>query len=470
MPKIVFFDPLQHFYDRHSIYSLSSFLSQNGMDVLYVAEKSPQKAAKKIARLAPDLILYSAFSSSIPIFLEFDRVIKKEVRALSLIGGPGPTFDWKCTENSTIDAVCAGEGELVLLEFVRSGFKAGKNIFYRGGEPGGFHPLVELDKLPFPDRDIVYRADPLLGNMPAKQFLSGRGCPYRCTYCFNHKFNEMFKDCGPVVRKKSVDYLLEEIRGVRKKYPLKNAVFVDDTFIIDKKWFREFCDRFPKETGLTYTCNIRANLIDEDTVKALADSRCIGTNWSIESGDVHFRNDILKRGMSNDEIENTYRLLSKYGIPYRIGNLIGAPGERLTEMFKTLELNIKARPYLGLANIFVPFPGLELTQYAISRGHYTPAPNAALPKTFFVGSLMNVSYHKNRMIQKLMCLFPLFVSYPVLYENILLRKILFRIPRFISMSLYEMYFGFRMMQLYVKDAPFLQKCRIAIRYLTDPWR
>ncbi|HNV85633.1 MAG TPA: cobalamin-dependent protein [Candidatus Omnitrophota bacterium] len=243
MTTVVFFDSLSHFYDRHGIYSLSSVLKQNGIEVHFVRGPRQAKALQTIRSLAPDLLLYSAFSFAVPSFREFDKIAKQTLKANSLIGGPGPTFDWDCIKDSTIDAFCAGEGEIALLDYIQSGFRSRKNIAPKGSPgPSEFHPFAELDRLPFPDRDIVYRVDPTLRNMPSKQFLSGRGCPYDCTYCFNHKFREIFKTCGSVIRKKSVGYLLDEIRLVRGKYPLLTVVFNDDTFIIDKKWFLNFAN------------------------------------------------------------------------------------------------------------------------------------------------------------------------------------------------------------------------------------
>lgn len=466
--KVMFVDFLLDIYDLHGIYSLSSFMKQHGIEVYFVRERSYKKALRKIAEVKPDLLLYSSFSSAIRIYSEFDKIVKNGLNIKSLIGGPGPTFDWDCIRGSSIDAACIGEGEPALVDFIDGGFRGKKNIFCReDAPPVEFYPLVELDKLPFPDRDMVYRADPILRNMPSKQFLSGRGCPYECTYCFNHKFRDIFKNYGPAVRKKSVGYLLEEICLVREKYPLSNLVFNDDTFIIDKEWFLEFCERFPREIGLTYTCNIRANLVDELIVKALSESNCIGVNWSIESGNDFLRNTVLKRRMSNEQILNTSSLLTKYKIPYRIGNIIGLPGEKFEQMMETLDLNIKAGPYLGLANIFVPFPGLALTKYAVDHGYYDQDPNKELPRNFFTKSALSIGPSENRMIQKVMCLFPIFVRTPCLFRNFRARKALFNLPMFLLRVWYSAFYALNLMKMYLAKAPLVFRCRMAARYIVN---
>ncbi len=471
MPRVMFVDLLADIFDLHGIYQLSSCMKERGIEVHYIKETNFKKALSGIAKIRPDLLLYSSFSSALSVYSEFDRMVKGSFKVRSVIGGPGPTFDWKCLENSSIDAACVGEGELALVDFINGGFRGNKNIFCRGEDaPAEFYPLAVLDKLPFPDRDVIYRRDPIVRDMSSKQFLSGRGCPYDCAYCFNQKFREIFKGYGAAIRKKSVDYLLEEIRLVQKKYRLLNVVFNDDTFILDKKWFMEFSERFPGETsGLSYTCNVRANLVDEEIAKALSRSRCVGVNWSIESGDDFLRNTVLKRGMSEEQILNTSDMLTKYKIPYRIGNIIGLPGENFDQMLKTVELNIRAGPSLGLANIFVPFPGLALTKYAIDKGYYDPQ-GKKLPNDFFTTSVLNISPAQNRAIQKLMCLFPVFVKFPAAFFNRHMRNALFHLPSFLLKSSYTIFYAFNMMKLYLRKASFLFRCRMAVRYIAHSIR
>lgn len=470
MAKVLFIDLLNDFFDRHGIYSLSSFLKRNNIEVHFIRERNYKKALGKIADIKPDLLLYSSFSSTMPIYKRFDSLVKKVFRGKSLIGGTGPTFDYECINDSTIDAACIGEGELPLVDLIKGNFRCDKNIFYRkSSAPSELYPFVELDNLPFPDRDLVYGVDHLLRDMPSKHFLSGRGCPYECTYCFNHKFREIFKDCGPVIRKKSVAYLLDEIRFVQKKYPLLNVVFSDDTFILDRKWFLEFCERFTKEIGLTYTCNVRANLVDEEVVRALRESNCVGVNWSIESGNDFLRNEVLERKMTREQILNCANLLTKYKVRYRIGNLIGLPGESFGQMLETVELNIKARPFFGFASIFVPFPGLRLTQYAIENGHYKLDPETNLPLDYSTTSVMNIGAKENRAIQKLRCMFPLFVKKPALFYKTRVRRVLFRLPLILLKAVYESFYTYTMMRLYVVKAPFSHRCRMAIRYILNLW-
>lgn len=270
-----------------------------------------------------------------------------------------------------------------------------------------------------------------------------------------------------MIRKKSVDYLIEEITLVRRTYPLKNVTFNDDTFILNRKWFLEFCSRFPKEIGLPYTCNVRANLVDDDIARGLKESNCQTVNWSIEAGNEHMRNNVIHRNMSDQQILQCADYLHKYNISFRIGNLIGLPGESLEMMDETVNINIKATPYLGLANIFVPFPGLQLTEYAKKIGCYQELSQENLPRNYFTRSVLNYTLQEKRQIYKLMCLFPVFVNFPWLYRKTGVRAQLFKLPRILLRSCYEMISTYKMARMYTVNTPFWLKILIAIRYISN---
>lgn len=467
MLKTVFVDFSNNFNDKHAIYSLSAYLRSKGIDTKYIKEADFNKAIKKIRQLKPDLLLYSAFSVEVNNFIKFDELLKKEINVKSVIGGPGPTYDWSILERSTIDACCVGEGEYALTEFIQSGFKSVKNIIIRENkEPVGYFPLTDLDSLPMPERNSVYSADNLLSLISSKQFLSGRGCPYRCTYCHNNAFNQMFKTCGNIVRKKSVSYLIDEIDVIKKRYSLKTVIFQDDTFIIDKKWLLEFCQRYPKEINLPFTCSIRANLMDEEIARVLKESGCIQAWWSIESGNSSIRNQVLKRNMNREQIIETGRLLNKFKIPSRITNMIGLPGEKFENMLETVELNIAVKPSIAVGNMYVPYPSLELTEYAV-KNNFLAREAVSSPSGFFRQSVLNFTPQEKIKMQKLLFLFPVLVKYPVLYRIQYLRRILLIFPRFVLGVTYYIIFLCHMAKLYKFQQSLKDSFLMVKRFLKD---
>jgi radical SAM superfamily enzyme YgiQ (UPF0313 family) len=470
-PKVAFVDFSSNFYDLHALHALSAYLKKHDIEPSYINAHSFSRMISRIKKAAPDLLLYSAYTRDIKDYIRFDRLVKQRCKVKSIIGGPGATFDWQNFGDSTIDALCLGEGEESLVEYIRNGFVPTKNIISVTDTvlPSRFTPFLDLNTVPFPDRDLIYRYNSVMRDMPNKQFLSGRGCPYMCTYCHNNIQNIMFKDCGQIVRKKSVDYLLGEMQDIRSRYPLRLVAFQDDTFIVDKKWLFEYCERFPREIGIPFTCNIRANLVDESVVKALKDGGCVGVYWSIEAGNDTIRNAVLKRGMTREQILRTSELLHKYKIPFRNGGIVGLPGETIEQMFETIDLNIITRPLFGHVSIFIPYPGLELTAYALKHKHLSEEAARHLPAHMHFYSILNFTKAEKKLIQKITYLYPFFMEYPRLFYNRSWRNFLFRLPRLFLFPIFVVYCGYKMSRVYRVELPFRLKLAILVRYFRNPF-
>lgn len=469
--KAVFVDLWESFYDRHPIYAIAAVLKKHGVEVVFCFSKNPVRALAETLKSDADLVLYSSFSVHVPLFIEFDKQLKlHQPGAFSIIGGPGVSdkASHSMLHMSSINAVCIGEGDIPIDEFIQSSGECRANLILAENlmKPYAFNKYAVLDELPFPDRDPVYIRDSLRAVMPSKQFMGSRGCPYKCTYCHNHLEHELFKGCGTHVRLKSVDYFIEEIKQVKKKYPFKTAVFQDDVFFVNKKWGFEFCEKFPKEVGIPFTCNVRSNLMNEDVVRALKEGGCEVVAWAIESGDQEVRN-LLSRHMSDENIVRAGELFNKYKIRHRINNVIGIPGESYEQMLKTLDLNIKSKPYFSSAHIFIPFDGLKLTEYAIENNYMSSDGMKKLPDTFTDESVLNFSPEDKKKIKKLMLVFPIFSRFPKLYFNKTLKKlILNHFPIWILSILYEPIQLFYWSQMYRVKPSFITRLRIIRRYFS----
>ncbi|MEK6820224.1 MAG: radical SAM protein, partial [Nanoarchaeota archaeon] len=291
---------------------------------------------EKLKRFKPDILAYSITTGAHREYIALNRKIKKSLNAVSVFGGPHPTFYPEMIEENGVDAICRGEGEEAFVEFVNKLEKGKstdrvKNFWIKRGKRIIKNPVRKLkenlDELPFPDREVVYKTDRFFLDFKMKRFMASRGCPFKCTYCFNRQYNQLYKNKGRIVRCRSVDNLLEEIKQVKSRYPTKLIKFVDDTFILDKIWLEEFCDKYRKEIGLPFICNIRADLVTEDIVEQLKKAMCIAVYIGIESGNEKARREVLERNMSDEQILNACRLFRKYGIKIIAQNMLGLPGE-----------------------------------------------------------------------------------------------------------------------------------------------
>jgi radical SAM superfamily enzyme YgiQ (UPF0313 family) len=366
-------------YEPQGIMHLSSALKAAGhqVELAVATHQDPVQVAREFR---PDVAGYSVITGSQRYYLELNRRLKTAIPGLfSVVGGPHPTFFPEMVAREGVDGICRGEGEAALVDLVEALAAGGPpavleldNWSFRRNGATITNPVrpyvVDLDALPFPDRALVYERDPIAARSKIKHFLTGRGCPYNCTYCFNHALSEIYGGKGRRFRQRSVDTVLEEVGWVRDHYPLEFVVFVDDTFVLSREWLSEFAEKYPRRIGLPFFCNTRANLVTEEQVRLLKAAGCHSVSMGIETGSDSLRNDLLKRHMSQAQILEAARLIREGGLHFTTTNMIGLPTSTLEDDFETLELNIRARPSYAHVFIFQPYPRTELGEFTREHG------------------------------------------------------------------------------------------------------
>lgn len=421
--------------EQSSIMTLSSILKKRGIESTLIYTNRIETIIEQLNLLKPDIVAYSLMYGSHRPYINISKKIREKFpRIYQVAGGPYTTYYPESINELSLDAVCVGEGDISLPNFIES--KVHNNLLT---EAEGFHVrnngkinrkqvthlLEDLDSLPFPDRELFYSQDSLLRNQEFKSFMSGRGCPYLCNYCFNHKFNEMYKGKGKIIRKKSVDYFIEEIKKTKADYACEYAIFDDDIFIFKKDWFHEFAPRFKKEIGIPYICYARPNLIDEETVKLLAESGCHIVRMAIETGNEYLREHVLHRKMKNETIIRAADLIHSAGLRLSVSNMIGLPTETWENVEETLDLNIRCKPDHPTAQFFMPYPGMELTKIAIGTGYFDNESFKDIEKNTWKSSPLKFDSKTKMKMEKIQKVFSLIVKYPFLRNYY---PIIFRLP------------------------------------------
>lgn len=397
---------------------LSAVLTRNGhrTEVAALRDLSRQKALLRDFR--PHMLCLSLVTGQHPLFLRAARQMKQARPDLVVVaGGPHPTFYPEFIYEHGIDAVCRGEGEVAMPGLVESIAEEGRLpdrvpnwwIKTSGGSvvQNDVAPLVEdLDTLPYPDRSLFDRAQPGLRRRTV-YVMTSRGCPYSCSYCFNHSYNELYHGKGPVSRRRSVANLLGELASLKRIYPLQMVVFQDDTFNLNRVWLEEFADRYQREIGLPFHCHLRADLLDEKTAVTLKNAGCLSVKLGLESAREHVRNHILNRGMSLESFRNACALLHENGIRFATENILATPGSSLEDDFFTYEINCRVRPQHSFATLMQVYPRTGIAEYAIRHGFADSQPRE-FPHTFYHDSSIPIEDKEQR--GRLRALFALGVS------------------------------------------------------------
>jgi anaerobic magnesium-protoporphyrin IX monomethyl ester cyclase len=370
----------------------------------------------------PEILAFSAMSPEYPHLESLAEQLHRETGRFVLMGGAHPTFFQDIIERPFIQAVAFGEADLSFPAFLER-FADGQD--YTGTAGMHFHldghivrnppaPLVgDLDLLPFPDRDLMVRANPLLRHNRSHIFMAGRGCPNACTYCFNHRYNRMFRDHGKLFRRRSVDHLLREMEAVRDQFGMVFAYIDDDIFTFcPQEWLEEFAEAYPRRVGVPFMVNVHVNFIDEPQIRLLKQAGCEVICFGIECGDEAVSNQLLKRNIRNDKILELARLLRRYGIRFMTQNILALPVEHPLEVdLRTLDLNIRCQPKYAVAHLFYPLPGTELAAYTESHGFLPQAADDLPERTNSYSALVFADPAEKMRVQRLHKLFGLTVSF-----------------------------------------------------------
>jgi len=376
---------------------------------------------KKVADFNPDFVGCSIITGDEKFYDEINKKLKSKFKFVSIAGGPHPTFFPGFLENSSFDAICIGEGEKAIQQFLENPYSSETPNFWFKDKEGkiiknSVQPLIEpLDEVYFPDREIVSQCSQIQGT-PIRHFIASRGCPYNCTYCFNKSYSELYEGQGKRVRFRSVPNLLEEIEQTDNAFPSTRLnYFQDDTFTLNDDWLEEFAKGYSRRIEIPFHCHVRANTLTERKVSNLERAGCYSVHFAIETGNDELRNKILNRGMSKEQILSAVELLRKHGIKFVTQNMIGIPGGNLEKDLETLELDIACKPDYAWVSIFQPYPGTALGKLCQEEGYYD-GDFTDLANNFFESSKLNFSAEYKSQLSNLQRLFAIFVENPDLYK------------------------------------------------------
>lgn len=369
MARILFLQNV--WYDSLGAMCLSAYLKKNGhkTDVIIGEVKSNYA---EIKAFAPHIFAFSVSTGDQHWALEKAKMLKEKFGAITVFGGPHPTYFPEMIEKPQVDIVVRGEGEGALLEIAdciddnKQMFNI-KNIWIKDGEKvyrNELRDLIQdLDMLPFADREIFYKYKYLL-NSKFRQVLSGRGCPFSCSYCYNSKLKELYKGKGKYLRRQSPSRTIAELEYIQKRFGAELFVFSDDIFPLNKKWLFEFLELYRQKSLAKFVCNVQAATVDEEMIKELKESGCHQVLFGLESGNQCIRKNILNKNISDDQIIETAKLLKKYNLEFMTYNILGIPGETLENAYETVKLNIKIKTDHPWVSIMQPYPGTGIAKYA----------------------------------------------------------------------------------------------------------
>lgn len=356
---------------------LGAVLKNAGHEVELIhakSELSRKSFTAKVQEYNPDLVAITATTPQFPFAERYAQWVK-EVSSCSVIcGGVHPTLaPDEVISNPAFDVICLGEGEQPLLEYVHAlsqgnqGFDIENLWFKSDGRiiKNKMRPLrQDLDTLPFPYRKF----DSEIGVSRVGDIMAGRGCPYKCTYCCNHRFKELHGKSGSYVRYRSVENVLQEIEGLITCYQVTSLDFHDDTFTLKRKWLSEFCNQYSSRFSLPFVCNGRPETLKRDVLLMLKEAGCKMVRIGVESGNERIRKEVLGRNISNDDLRRVFNDAKDLGLQTSAFNMMGVPGETFANLEETIEFNKELDPSRAVVSVFYPYPLTRLHDECLQSG------------------------------------------------------------------------------------------------------
>jgi len=337
---------------------------------------TPQEATKKILELKPDVLGVTITTPQVDVALDIIKKVKSSLDIPVIVGGPHPTvMPQELLACEEVDIVARSEAEETIVELGQyfCGLRQLSSIkgvsFKENGrmQHNPDRPLInELDCLPFPAWDTfpLHRYSSIGGKKGfCLPVMSSRGCPFGCVFCYKGVF-------GRTWRARSPENVIAELLYLRDKFKIEEFVFLDDNFALDEERALRICDGI-----IQGKLNLPWRLSSGIAVKSsssriflkLKEAGCYQVAIAVESGNRAVL-DYINKGITLEQIENTFRLAREAGLETVAFFMIGNLTENEKTMDDTIRFAIKLSPDLAAFTVATPYPGTRMYEIIEKEG------------------------------------------------------------------------------------------------------
>lgn len=307
-----------------------------------------------------------------------EAVNKSRRRPFYVLGGHGPSPEpGYFLKKTGADAIVIGEGEETIVDVAkavaaRKSLSGIAGVAWMNGPEVVINPrrhlIKDLDAIPLPAYELfpmhfyrLLREPHCLPRDFYTPILSGRGCPFKCSFCY--RMDEGF-------RPRSIAGIVEEIKKLRKDYSTNYIYFGDELLMSSVSRTTELCEAFIREElGIKWWCNGRLNYARPELLRLIKKAGCVFINYGIEALDdevLRKMNKCLTVSQIIKGIEATLKECISPGFNIMFGN----PGDDLKTLAKGVDFLLKYDDGAQLRTIrpVTPYPGSPLYYDAIKSG------------------------------------------------------------------------------------------------------
>ncbi len=352
----IFNQDIHHYPDSY----LTTYLDNNEFDLVGIGVIAGYYQYRKLISLA-------------------DAINHSKNRPFFVIGGHGPSPEPEFFLHKTgADAVVIGEGELTMVELVdaledKTALSSVDGLAFHDDSGNVIVNkrrglIQDVDTISLPAYDLfpmeyyrLMRAPHCSSSDFAMVMLSGRGCPFRCNFCY--RMDEGF-------RPRATEMIIEEIRFLQSNYRISYISFFDELLMSSVSRTEEICLEFLK-VGLKikWDCNGRLNYAKPDLLKLMKEAGCVFINYGVEALDDNILKNMHK-GLTTSQVTRGVEATLGAGISPGLNIIFGNIGENRETLQKGVDFLIKYDDGTQLRTIrpVTGYPGTELYYYGIEQG------------------------------------------------------------------------------------------------------
>lgn len=191
---------------------------------------------------------------------------------------------------------------------------------------------------------------------------SSRGCPFKCEFCYNSTDNIR----GSFVNRE-IDAVIADIKTLKRKH----IMFIDDNFIGNPKWTREFLTQL-KPMGIKWNAAVSANVADiPGMLDLMKESGCQGLFIGFESLNEQSLHTARKGQNHTSKYEHLVSEIHRRGMMINASFVFGLDDDDNTTFSRTLDWIVKNKIETVTSHILTPYPGTAQYARMMSEGRIT---------------------------------------------------------------------------------------------------
>ncbi|MBT3206463.1 MAG: B12-binding domain-containing radical SAM protein [Gammaproteobacteria bacterium] len=371
--------------DNLGLRYLSSRLKQHDHQTMMVKMTGDSWVVEKsIHEFKPHVVGFSLiFQYLLPNFRSLIKFLRdKGINAHFTIGGHYASFEYQGLLNTIpeLDSVARFEAEDTLLELTE---KIVANENWRG-LPGlawrdnfGIQTVqrqgrMDLDELPFPDRDnIQYESQ----GLPTAAVLGSRGCAWSCSFCSIITF---YAENGTKGRRmRDPVKVVDELEYLHKERGVRVILWQDDDFLAGGKvayeWAKSVaieCIRRHLQHGLRWKISCRSNEVRQHIIEPLVEAGLTHIYLGVEAGD---ENDLkhLNKLMRSETHLRAASVIERFDLSFDFGFMLMNPWSTYDSVRNNIDFLLKITDGGRSVNSFcrmLPYVGTPVAERLASEG------------------------------------------------------------------------------------------------------